>query len=138
MEKYIINSQVKDGSSEVDTKIRSHKIISDEIMADGGEDAGPNPVEYLGAAVNSCIGISAAELAKANTQALTNFQIENHVETKPIPHSKRNVVSKMTIRVTIDGIPEDKKEEFLSHTLHVSTVYNTLAKVIEMDVKLTN
>lgn len=138
MEKYIINSEVQDGSIKVNTKIRSHKLISDEIMAEGGEDAGPNPIEYLGAAVNSCIGISAASLAKANTEALTEFQIENHIETKPIPHSKRNVVSKMTIRVTIAGIPEDKKEEFLAHTLHVSTVYNTLAKVIEMDVKLAN
>ena len=30
----------------------------------------------------------------------------------------------------------ERTEEFLRHALHVSTVYNTLAKVVEMDVKL--
>lgn len=138
MEKYIVNSELQDGTIQVDSKVRSHKLISDEIMAEGGEDAGPNPVEYLGTAVNSCIAISAGDIAKANTQTLQNFHVENHVETKKLPHSSTSVVSKMVIRVSFDGIPEDKKQEFLSHTLHVSTVYKTLAKVIEMDVKLKN
>ena len=138
MEKYIVNSDLEDGTVQVYTKVGIHKLISDERMAEGGEDAGPNPVEYLATAVNSCIAISAGSLAKANTEALENFHIENHVETKPIVHTKRSVVSKMVIKVSFDGIPKDRKQEFLAHALHVSTVYNTLAKVVEMDVKLEN
>ena len=137
MEKYIVNSYLKDGTIQVDTKIGDHKLISDERMAEGGQNAGPDPVEYLATAVNSCIAISAGALAKANTQTITDFHVENHVELKPIVHTKRNVVSKMIIKVSFEGnIPQSENEEFLRHALHVSTVYNTLAKVVEMDVKL--
>lgn len=138
MGKYIINSELKDGTIEVNSKVRNHKLISDEITAEGGNDAGPNPVEYLGTAVNSCIAISAGAIAKANSKALQNFHIENRIETKKLPHSSTSVVSKMHIRVNFDGIPADKKQKFLSHALHVSTVYKTLTNAIEMEVKLAN
>mgnify|MGYP006990245001 CR=1 FL=1 len=36
MEKYIVNSYLKDGTIQVDTKIGDHKLISDERMAEGG------------------------------------------------------------------------------------------------------
>jgi putative redox protein len=39
-------------------KVRDHKLISDELKEDGGDDAGPSPQELLAASLASCTAIT--------------------------------------------------------------------------------
>jgi putative redox protein len=41
-----------------EAKIRSHFIVTDVPVSDGGEDAAPTPVEYLLTAIGGCVAIT--------------------------------------------------------------------------------
>jgi putative redox protein len=42
----------------VEAKIRSHFVVTDVPVSDGGEDAAPTPVEYLLTAIGGCVAIT--------------------------------------------------------------------------------
>jgi len=39
-------------------KIRDHVVVTDTIIAEGGLDSGPTPVEYLLTAIGGCVSIT--------------------------------------------------------------------------------
>ena len=41
-----------------EAKIRSHFVVTDVPVSDGGEDTAPTPVEYLLTAIGSCVAIT--------------------------------------------------------------------------------
>ena len=41
-----------------EAKIRSHFVVTDVLVADGGEDTAPTPVEYLLTAIGGCVAIT--------------------------------------------------------------------------------
>ena len=47
-----------DGAFQHDVEIGNHRITSDEPVANGGKDSGPNPQELLAAALASCTAIT--------------------------------------------------------------------------------
>lgn len=46
------------GELSYSVRVRSHDLIVDEPLADGGEDSGPTPQELLAASLASCVGIT--------------------------------------------------------------------------------
>lgn len=132
MSQYLMKTKLGQQEWQLINQVRDHTFICD----DQGHDAGPNPVEYLCASVNSCIAMSAGMVAKAHHLNIQDFRLENRAETKKLGHGKSIVAQmKITVFFTSDMNQEDK-ENFLAHVLHVSTVYQTVKNALPITVKL--
>ena len=134
MREYLVKSKPDDKEWQIKNQARDHVFICD----DAGDDhnAGPNPVEYLCGSVNSCIVMSAGMIAKSHQLDVKNFQVENHAQTEKLGHGK-SVVTEMEITVSFDSkMNKDERADFLSHVLHVSTVYQTLKEAVKIYVEL--
>lgn len=117
---------------QINNQARDHHFVSDDLNG----DKGPNPVEYLMGAVNSCITMSAGMVAKAHNLDVKNFKLTNEAWTEALDHGKSHV-SRMKIRISfVSSMKAEEKEKFLDHVLRVSTVYQTVQDSVMMDIKL--
>ena len=64
------------GALLVEGQAKNHTLIIDQPVRMGGEDAGPNPLEYLLVALGSCLGNVAAIVAKQEGIKLEGFSLE--------------------------------------------------------------
>ena len=134
MSEYLVKSKLEDTEWQIANQAREHEFICDDN--DKKHDKGPNPVEYLCGSVNSCIVMSAGMVAKSHGLDVKNFRVENNAKTENLGHGK-SVVTEMNIKVFFDSeMSKDEKEKFLAHTLHVSTVYQTVKEAIKIYVEL--
>ena len=132
MSEYLVKSKLEDTEWQIANQAREHEFICD----DKEHDKGPNPVEYLCGSVNSCIVMSAGMVAKSHGLDVKNFRVENNAKTENLGHGK-SVVTEMNVKVFFDSeMSKDEKEKFLAHTLHVSTVYQTVKEAIKIYVEL--
>ncbi|WP_281829723.1 MULTISPECIES: OsmC family protein [Lactobacillus] len=132
MSKYQVKTRLGDKEWQIFNHVRDHEFICDTV----DNDAGPNPVEYLCGAVNSCITMSAGMIIKAHKIAVSNFKLTTTAETEDLGHGKSDV-SAMEILVSFDSqMNDEEKQKFLDHVLHVSTVYQTVKKAAKITVKL--
>lgn len=135
MSEYLVKSKLKDEEWQIANQVRDHVFICDDNSEE--HDKGPNPVEYLCGSVNSCIVMSAGMITKAHGLNVKNFHVENYAKTENLGHGK-SVVTEMKIEVFFDSdMTKLEKEKFLSHVLHVSTVYQTIKEAIKIYVELT-
>lgn len=134
MSEYLVKSKLKDEEWQIANEVRDHVFICDDNSDQ--HDKGPNPVEYLCGSVNSCISMSAGMITKAHGLDVKNFYVENYAKTENLGHGK-SVVTEMKIKVFFDSnMSKLEKEKFLSHVLHVSTVYQTIKEAIKIYVEL--
>lgn len=134
MSEYLVKSKLEDTEWQIANQACEHEFICDDN--DKEYDKGPNPVEYLCGSVNSCIVMSAGMIAKSHGLDVKNFRVENNAKTENLGHGK-SVVTEMNIKVFFDSeMSKDEKEKFLAHTLHVSTVYQTVKEAIKIYVEL--
>ena len=134
MSKYTVNSYLVDDGIQVKTEAGKHTIICDEGLSDGGKDSGPDPVEYLAAAVDSCISISVGEINKTRHLNIKKFHIENHVMFKKTGPSTA-IVSEMNLKVSFDSsMSKEEKEKFMKQTALVSTVFQTVSRAVKINL----
>lgn len=134
MTKYTVKSELTGTPWQIENRTKKHKFIVDESAS--GKNVAPNPVEYLAGAVNSCISISAGMIANVHHLYVENFKVTNQAITTKLGHGK-SVVSEMLITVSFDSsMSKEEKQDFLAHTLHVSTVYQTVSQSIKTYVEL--
>lgn len=134
MTKYTVKSELTGTPWQIENRTKKYKFIVDESAS--GKNVAPNPVEYLAGAVNSCISISAGMIANVHHLDVKNFKVTNQAITTKLDHGK-SVVSEMLITVSFDSsMSKEEKQDFLAHTLHVSTVYQTVSQSIKTYVEL--
>lgn len=132
MSEYLVKSSLTKTEWQIISRIRKHELVCDDRQG----DAGPNPVEYLCTAVNSCIVMSAGMVAKSHHLDVRNIHVQNQAISKDLGRDE-SVVANMRIKVFFDSsLDHDQQEKYLAHTLRVSTVYQTLLKAIQIKVEL--
>lgn len=134
MSEYTVDTKLEQ-PWKIENKADEFTFLADETKKAGGQDLGPNPVQYLTGALNSCITISAGMINNVHNMGVTNFQVHSKAITEKVGH--KSSVTKIVAEVSFDSeMDEKQREDFLSHTLHVSTIYQTLSKGIDVEVKL--
>ena len=63
--------------------IGPHKIISDALPSEGGQDRGPSPHEYLAASLGFCTTITLEMYAKRKGWPLENTEVEVMIQETP-------------------------------------------------------
>lgn len=132
MTKYLAKAHLNGHEWQIVNQIRNHQFICD----DAAHNAGPNPVEYLCGAVDSCITMSAGMIIKEHKMDIKNFRLQNEAQTRDLGHGE-SIVTAMKIKLFFEStLTKEQQEQFLKHVLRVSTVYKTLAQAIEIKVEL--
>lgn len=135
MSEYKVTTCLGDSEWAIKNQAREHTFMCDTIKSDG-QEAGPNPVEYLTGAVNSCVTMSAGMVIKSHQLAIKNFHLTTSATTKDLGHSQ-SIVTKMHLQVAMDtDLSKEEQQSFVDHVLAVSTVYQTVAKAVAMTVTI--
>lgn len=122
MTKYVVNSELSDTEWQIENSTARYRFIADN----GDKTGGPDPVEYLTGALNSCMSISAGLLIKAHHLDVQNFKINAEANTERLSHGMPDVDSPMS---------HEDQDKFVKDILRVSTVYQTLKKAIKISIE---
>jgi putative redox protein len=98
-----------------------HKVICDQPEANGGQDQGMTPPEFLLAALASCAGYYAAEYLK--TRSLSTEGLEVSVSAEKVLHPAR--MDQFVVRIQ-SGISEERHRAGLQRAVNSCLVHNTL------------
>jgi uncharacterized OsmC-like protein len=130
MSDYHVTADLTDQEWRIANKAREYSFICDDMQT------APNPVEYFVGSIDSCITMSAGMVAKSHDLDVRNFHLDTKAQTKDLGHGLSKVVA-MKITVSFDSsMSQEEKEKFLAHTLHVSTVYQTVKDALPIEVEL--
>ncbi|QNQ80199.1 OsmC family protein [Lactobacillus sp. PV034] len=131
MSEYNVESEYSSEPWGIDNSTQRYSFVADE-----GKGKGPNPVEYLTGAVNSCLSISAAMLIAHRKLDIKNFKINNTAHTRKLEHGMSDV-ARMDLVITFESkMSQEQQDAFVKRMFEVSTVYQTIAKAVKMDIKV--
>ena len=87
-------------------QVRDHQLIVDELIANGGEDAGPDPLELLAVSLASCTAITVEMYAARKGWDIGHVEVD--VEYSP---AERGCPTKFQLVMRLpDGLPDDQVE----------------------------
>lgn len=133
---YDIKSELRPVGFQVRTTTNGHQVLADEPLP-AGTDAGPNPVEYLITALNSCLLISAGSVAKHRGYDVKNLKVESKAKVTGHPDGSSEV-DEINTTFSFDGLSAEDRQKFFERTLQVCTVHNTLEGGVKMNIKLAD
>ena len=121
-----------------------HTLITDEPVAAGGEDAGPDPYTLLLAALGSCISMTTMLYARRKGWPVERVQVRLrqqriHAEDcDECEHTKEGFVHRIERSVTFAGDLTDEQRTRLREIAHKCPVHKTLtSEIVIAEVKDT-
>jgi putative redox protein len=115
-----------------DTAVGRHRIITDQPVAGGGQDAGPTPPELLLASLGSCAGHYAAEYL--HTRSLSAAELGIRVSAAKGTGPAR--LASFRIAVNVPGIDE-RHQQGLLRAVKTCLIHNTLITGPRLEVEVT-
>jgi putative redox protein len=122
------------GGSQFSIQIRSHKLIVDQTVAGGGFDAGPTPLELLGASLGSCIAYYVHHFFRS--RGLPSDSIS--VEVTSNQTSQPNRIESFDVTLNLPSTIPQKYMPLLERVIHSCPAHNTLNLGAEVRVKYEN
>lgn len=109
------------GNVRFEAVTRGHRILCDQPPANGGDDSGMTPPEFLLASLGTCAGFYAAEYLK--TRSLPPDGLEVKVTAEKASQPAR--LGQFKIEVTVPAL-EPRHEEGIRRAVKACLVHNTL------------
>ncbi|MGH9002052.1 MAG: OsmC family protein [Acidimicrobiia bacterium] len=109
--------------------VRGHELVADEPESAGGDDTGPQPSEFLLAALASCFTLAIYHVARKRDIKLDDLSV-TATGTYEGPKFAR-----LSLEVT-SGMPRDVLDVLVERAKAVCYVSNTLRAVSEVEVTL--
>ena len=113
-----------------------HTFVTDEPIAAGGEDAGPDPYTLLLAALGSCISMTVNLYARRKQWPLESVTVrlrQSRIHSKDCKEcllDKEGYVHRIERSVTITGPLSDEQHARLQEIAHKCPVHKTLTSEI--------
>jgi uncharacterized OsmC-like protein len=111
---------------------RSHTLISDQPVDNGGEDAGMTPPELMLAALGSCAEFYAVQYLR--TRKLDDHGVEVHVTAEKLSQPAR--LGNFRIHVTCPANLDADQTEGLRRSVHHCLIHNTLLSAPSVQIAL--
>jgi putative redox protein len=113
-----------------------HTFITDEPLAAGGEDAGPDPYTLILAALGSCISMTVTLYARRKQWPLENVTVrlkQNRIHSKDCQECvqmQEGYIHRIERSVTFTGPRSDEQRTRLQEIAHKCPVHKTLTSPI--------
>ena len=113
-----------------------HTFITDEPLAAGGEDAGPDPYTLILAALGSCISMTVTLYARRKQWPLENVTVrlkQNRIHSKDCKECvqmQEGHIHRIERSVTLTGPLSDEQRTRLQEIAHKCPVHKTLTSPI--------
>ena len=116
------------------SRIRTHRIVTDQSLRAGGDDSAPTPLELLSAALGSCIAVYVQQFCESRGLQHRGLR----VEVTPRNAGNPNRIAEMSVRVCLAEDLPPHEMEMLERVVRSCPVHNTLAHGAEISVALTS
>ena len=101
----------------------SHTIVTDQPLADGGEDAGMSPVELFVGSLTSCVAYFVGRYCKRHQIPHDGVTVEAEWTMAEQPHR----VGSVSMRIALPALLTPDQRERLLKVAHGCTVHQSLA-----------
>ena len=102
------------GGSQFGIRVRGHDVVSDMSEKDGGQDAGPSPVELLAGSLGTCIAMMVQSYCQRHGY---DGDVGVSLTTELADNPKR--VGGIVIDLELPrDVPEARKEEIITAPMH--------------------
>jgi uncharacterized OsmC-like protein len=112
--------------------IRDHRIVVDQPVHAGGGDAGPGPLELLGASLGACVAFYVQQFCHARLLPFAGLRVE--VEQSSAPNPAR--IARFHVRVTLPGSVPAAYLPMLERVVRSCPAHNTLTSGADVSVEL--
>jgi putative redox protein len=103
-------------------QVRSHRVVVDQPVAGGGEDAGPMPLELIGASLGTCIALYVQQFLHARGMSCEGMRVEVDQSTARNPSR----VSDYDVHVVLPSPIPPEYAELLDRVARSCPAHNTL------------
>ena len=121
-----------EGGLRFEAQVRSHRIVMDQPERVGGDDAGPQPVELLGAALGGCAALYVQRFL--HTRDLPSeglrVEVEQHGATNP------SRVAGFVVRIVLPVALSETHAEILERVVRSCPVHNTITEGALVSVRI--
>jgi putative redox protein len=119
------------GAAKFDAIARGHRVICDQPVSNGGEDAGMTPPEFLLASLGTCAGFYAAQYLK--TRSLPTEPLAVKVTAEKVPQPAR--LGRFHLEVTAPAL-DPQHEAGLMRAVKACLIHNTMLHPPEIEIAL--
>ena len=103
-------------------QIRQHRVVTDQSIRAGGEDAGPSPTELISAALGSCVALYVYQFCVSRGLPHDGMRIE----VTPRNVANANRIGEISVAVRMPGYLLPHTVEMLERVVRSCPVHNTL------------
>lgn len=121
-----------DGGLKFGVDIRGHRIVVDQPVGGGGEDAGAMPLELLGASVGSCVALYVQQFCSARGLPYEGFR----VEVRQLGARNPSRVATFDVRVVMPQPLPEQYAAMLDRVARSCPAHNTLVEGAQVDVTI--
>ncbi len=111
---------------------RSHSLVCDQPVENGGEDAGMTPPELMLASLGTCAQFYAVQYLR--TRKLDDHGVEVTVKAEKLLQPAR--LGNFCIHVTCPAALTTEQSEGLRRSVHHCLIHNTLLSVPSVEIEL--
>lgn len=124
-------SQFGDGPLQQKLHVGDLHFLSDAYLSNGGQETGPTPHEYLGAALAACTSMTLKMYASRKSMSLENAIVTVDIE-------RTNDVEVFTRDIQLQGNLSDDEKNRLIEIANKCPIHKALAGEIEIKTQLVS
>ena len=121
-----------EGGVQFAAQIRSHRLLVDQPARSGGDDAGPAPIELLGASLGTCVALYVQQFCHARGLPHDGMRVE--VTTAGAANPAR--IGTFNVRVVLPTELPPQYAELVQRVARSCPAHNTLARGADVNVTI--
>lgn len=121
-----------EGGLKFAAQVRSHRIVVDQPERAGGDDAGPMPIELLGAALGTCIALYVQQFCLSRGLPYEGMQVT--VEQRGAQNPSR--IGEFVVRVAMPTELPEPYAALLERVVRSCPAHNTLHQGATVTVRI--
>ena len=114
-------------------QVGAHELMFDQRVRAGGDDAGPSPIELLGAALGGCVALYVYKFLLARHLNTEGLRVEVSERSATKPHR----IAEFDVHVALPDDVPDVYRPMIEAVARVCPVHNTLEHGASVRVQVT-
>ena len=119
-----------EGGLQFAAQIRQHRMLVDQPVSAGGEDAAPMPLELLGASLGTCVALYVQQFCHARGLPYEGMRVEVD------PRGAHGRIGRFDVKVILPEALPPQYAELLDRVAKSCPAHNTLVHGAEVDVRI--